>query len=69
MEAEAGKTVPVLSQAQENLSWRVPRGGSHAPLLSPSSNGRPLGVLEVEVELAQLEVVEVDTEVKVFLHF
>lgn len=69
MEAEAGKAVPVLSQALENLSWRGPRGGSRAPWLSPSSNGRPLGVLEAEVELAQLEVVEVDTEVKVFLHF
>lgn len=69
MEAEAGKTVPVLSQAQENLSWRVPRGGSRAPWLSPSSSGRPLGGLEAEVELAQLEEVEVDTEVTVFLHF
>lgn len=65
---EAGETAPVLSQGQENLCWRVLRGGSRAPWPSPSSNGRPLVGLEVEVGLVQLGVVEVDTEVMLFLH-
>lgn len=66
---EAGEAVPVLNQGQENLCWTVLRGGPRAPWPSPSSNGQPLVVLEVEVGLAQLEVVEVDTEVILFLHF
>lgn len=69
MEAEAGEAVPVLSRGQEKLCWTVLRGGPRAPWPSPSSNGRPLVALEVEVGLAQLEVVEVDTEVMLFLYF
>lgn len=69
MEAEAGETVPFHSQGQENLCWAVLRGGPRVPWPNPSSNGRPLVGLEEEVELAQLEVVEVDTEVVFSLRF
>lgn len=69
MEAEAGETVPVLNQGQENLCWMVLKGGPRAPWPSPSSNGPPLVGLEVEVGLAPLEVVEVDTEVILLINF
>lgn len=60
---EAGATLPVLNPGLESLCWAVLRGGPRAPWPSPSSDGRPLVVLEVEAGRAQLEVVEVDTEV------
>lgn len=69
MEVEAGETAPGLIQWQEKLCLMVLMGGPHVHWPSPSSNGRPLVVLEVEVGLAQLEVVEVDTEVILFPHF
>lgn len=66
VEVVAGKTVPVLTWGQESLWWRVLRGAPRVPCPCPSSTGQPLGVLEVEVGPAQLEAVEVVTEVTVF---
>lgn len=65
VEVVAGKTVPVLTQGQESLWWRVQRGAPHVPLPSPSSAGPPLVVLEVVVEPAQPEAVVEGIEVTV----
>lgn len=66
VEVVAGKTVLILTWGQESLWGRVLRGAPHVPWPCPSSAGQPLGVLEVAVGPAQLEVVEVVIKVTVF---
>lgn len=58
-----GRTAPILILAPAGVWWKVLWGVLHAPWLCPSSAGQRLGGLGVEVELAQQEVVEEDTEV------
>lgn len=63
VEVEAGGMFRALSRERGTLWWREPREARHALWPCPGSAGKPMEDLEVEAGPAQLEAVEVVTEV------